>query len=76
MNVQELKGFYTLHECINTVANEHPIANGARITNPCPYQCTCSAIYGMSGWNNVSSYKTCLFQRGNSSKTEKIRNHV
>ena len=64
IKIQQLTGLYTLRECITAVRQQHPIANGIQITSPCPNNCSCHAVYGMTGWNTTSSYKSCLLPRG------------
>ena len=65
IKIQQLTGLYTLRECITAVRQQHPIANGIQITSPCPNNCSCYAVYGMTGWNTTSSYTSCLLTRGN-----------
>ena len=60
-NSEKLIGVsYTIQECIDTVKQQHPTANGATMSNPCPNKCACYAEFKMQSWSG-SEYQSCLF---------------
>ena len=43
-NSEKLIGVsFTIQECVDTVKQQHPTANGATMSNPCPNKCACSS---------------------------------
>ena len=60
-NSEKLIGVsYTIQECIDTVKQQHPTANGVAMSNPCPNKCACYAEFKMQSWYG-SNYQSCLF---------------
>ena len=58
---KKLKGSYTIQQCIDAVKVQYPTANGVTRSEPCPNKCSCYAEFAMTGWNDVKSWQSCMF---------------
>ena len=56
-----MSGTYTIQECINSVKEQHPTANGATMSKICPNKCNCWAEFKMQTWSTDTGYQSCLF---------------
>ena len=58
---KKLKGSYTIQQCIDAVRVQYPTANGVTRSEPCPNEWSCYAEFAMTGWNDVKSWQSCMF---------------